>query len=334
MHKLTIFSFNHNDASQNVVAKMYFTKKQAEAIYANKNISNDIQLVLLSTCYRSDILIWSDKPLKELTLIFKNNLPNFSSCFSSVKTFQGINASLYLLKVSMGLESSIIGETEIIKQIKDSLNLAKEKKRVKKDFLEIFKKNNELNKKMREKFNLNRGSISHAYLAFCQALQICPEKSLILFCGFGDINQKIAKYFHKIDNRIKPNFKMVFFTKYKKTEARDFIKKEKIKKAEIKNYIWLKKYLAKAQCVFFATNTNKQILDNKYISILDLRKEKLIICDLSVPSDCEPKIQKHKNINYFNIKNLDKEVEKNQTKKEQKKKDFLNYAKTNKLFSE
>lgn len=326
MRDLIIFSFNQTNSGQEIAAKTHLTPKQQIEIYHDFSIDPDIQFVLLSTCYRSDILIWSQKPKLALIEIFSQKIPNFSLNREKCQIFKDKEAFFYLLKVYLGLLSNLICETEISSQIKNAFNLSRANNRTQKELADVFLNIQKQGKAIKQKFNLSAGSLSHAYLAFQNAWQNISNDSLILVCGFGQINKKILKYFKK--KKSKPQ-KIILFTKHKLPEAKKFIKKEEIKNIKIESYSKLRNYLAKANCVFLATNTRRPILQDNYLDIINSRSKKLNIFDLSMPSDCETKIKKSRQVNYFDINFLDKKAKKNQILKERKKKETLKYIEQN-----
>ncbi len=325
MGRFIIFSFPHSGATK----KLYLTKKQQEEIYRSKEINSEIHFVILTTCYRTDILVWSEGNSEELGKVFKKHIPGFASAFSRCRIIRGRLARMYFLRVFMGLESTLIGETEIVKQVRDSFGFSRRENRLNKELSEILKITRKIAKEMRNKFQLDRGSFSHAYLAFRRALIHCEQKALILLCGFGDTTQKIAKYFYK-----RGGFEMIFFTGHLQSSAVDFIQKEKLTGAKVESYLNLKKYLKDSDCIFLATNNKKRpILREKYLSVLRSREKPLFVCDLSISPDCEKALQKHQKIIYCNIVDLDEEVRQNQLTKKCQKTAFLKFSRQNELFN-
>lgn len=318
MNTITILSFHHQHHNTEILSQTFLEMHAQKRIY--ESFLSEKNILLLSTCYRNDILIFgSSERHNSLLKRVTKNIPEWKDHIQNAKIYTGADAITYFLQVSMGLKSTLIGETEITKQIQDSITFAQKYRKLSSEFCEFLKKIQELSKKFRKQFHFQKGSLSHAYLAFREAFSKYDKKSPILLCGFGNVHQKIIRYFQK-----KGDFPIVLLSKCKKEAAEKFLEKN-APQANREDYEQFEKYIKTAQMVFFATKSKEPLFQKKHLQILKQRKNPLYIFDLSVPADVSHEIRSCEKVIYTQVEDLDKIVQKNQKKKNEKKQEFLNF---------
>lgn len=108
--------------------------------------------------------------------------------------YTNFNALQHLLEVSSGLDSQIIGETEILGQLKQSYTLARKDACTGKVFNRLFEKSFQAAKAVRSKTNITRGQISIGNVTVNLASRIFGQlnQSRVLLIGSGEVGEKIA----------------------------------------------------------------------------------------------------------------------------------------------
>lgn len=194
--RIGVIGINHKLADlklREVLAKAF------QKLFANsKIIHQGHSLVLLSTCNRTELYFSSEDlsgthtyvltALREaLNEDFEQKLYSFfhKDCFS------------HLAKVTSGLDSAIMGETEIQGQVKAAYLSACTGQRLEKDLHFLFQKSLKIGKEIRSTIPLERGipDLEHACLHLGKRFFQDVENKSVLFIGASDINLKIIRFF-------------------------------------------------------------------------------------------------------------------------------------------
>eukprot|EP01012_Entosiphon_sulcatum_P051014 TRINITY_DN70030_c0_g1_i1.p1 TRINITY_DN70030_c0_g1~~TRINITY_DN70030_c0_g1_i1.p1 ORF type:complete len:363 (+),score=41.94 TRINITY_DN70030_c0_g1_i1:840-1928(+) len=112
-------------------------------------------------------------------------------------TLHGQAAVQHLVEVASGLDSQMLGETEIFGQIKDAYALAQERRSTGRVLNRLFQKGFQAAKHVRTQTAITEGQVSIANVAVDLALTIFGSlaQTRILLLGAGDIGEKTAKAF-------------------------------------------------------------------------------------------------------------------------------------------
>ncbi|MCC8169394.1 MAG: glutamyl-tRNA reductase, partial [Oscillospiraceae bacterium] len=122
--KLIAVSVSHKNAPVYVREKTAFTKKkQAEILRFIKNNIAD-ECVLLSTCNRCEFYLASRGDARAGFLEYFKKLADGIEPY--IEIYEGTNAARHLMRTATGLESMIIGEDQILGQVKDAHGFAVE----------------------------------------------------------------------------------------------------------------------------------------------------------------------------------------------------------------
>lgn len=154
--------------------------------------------ILLSTCNRTEIYFSSEDPTLTHSYILKILRHEVGEELDDQKLYSyfGIDCFLHLSRVTAGLDSAIIAETEIQKQVKDAYQRTLFHP-LPKDLHYLFQKSLKNGKLVRSRLPLMRGipNIEHALWHIGQQNLLDPFKAKILFVGASEINQRILHYF-------------------------------------------------------------------------------------------------------------------------------------------
>lgn len=126
---ISMLGIDHNKASVDVRALFSFTKKNAAAAMEQLKKSKGILgCIILSTCNRMEIWVsteedWEGSLIEELCRIKEVDPTQFGQYFVSRENEEAVN---HLFHLTCGLKSQILGEDQIITQVKDALSLARE----------------------------------------------------------------------------------------------------------------------------------------------------------------------------------------------------------------
>jgi glutamyl-tRNA reductase len=195
---------NHQTAPVAIREKVAFTPAtlaRALKLYAQQQ--QDAELVILSTCNRTEIFANSNQ-------VDSAGLSKWLADFHQL-TIDELNTYLYthhhehaimhLMQVACGLDSLILGEPQILGQVKQAFSEAKHIGTVNGQFEKIFQTTFAVAKKVRSQTDIGANAVSVAYAAVQLAKQIFANlsNSRVLLIGAGETIELVAKHLTDVD---------------------------------------------------------------------------------------------------------------------------------------
>ena len=217
---IAVIGINHNKASISIREKVSFTDtKKIEAI--NILLDKDIdEIVILSTCNRSEIYISSTNIEKGIETI-KNFYEEFFDC-KNIKPYlfdkRDKEAVGHLFEVTAGLDSLVIGEDQILGQVREAYEFSMKLGATNKFFNKLFREAITASKEIKTTTKISQHPLSISYIG----IKLLKEKmkslrnKTVLVIGLGKMNlltikhleeEGVAKVF--ISNRSIEKFKAI-----------------------------------------------------------------------------------------------------------------------------
>jgi glutamyl-tRNA reductase len=221
------------------------------------------------------------------------------------------NALLHLLRLTCGLESMIIGEDQILGQLKDSYNISLELGSTNPFLDTIFTKSINVGKRVRSETKINEGAVSIGSAAVDLAKDVFGDLTdrKVLITGAGDMGKLITKSLGEIKTR-----EIV-------VANRTFEKGAVLAKSlngRAAKFEDISSEMKDTDLLITATGAKKPIITLEVIEpILKERKggEALVIIDVANPRDVESAVAKLDGVNLFNIDSLRSVADKNLKKR-------------------
>lgn len=299
--KIAVIGVNHNTAPASIREKVSFVdSKKIEII--NYLLDYEIkEVVIVSTCNRSEIyIVDTKKDIDNKIEIVKKLYSSFAQIqladdFLFVK--KGYEAVYHLFAVTTGLKSIVLGEDQILGQVKDahlfSMNLGASKKILNKLFREAVTtaKNIKNNLKISE-YPL---SISYIGVKFLKEKigSLKGKKALII--GIGEMGKLSLKYL------MEEELEKIYLTNRtckKILEILDYY--PSITPVEYDDRYSI---LKEVDILISATSSSHTIIKKE--NMLDSDRE-LYIMDMAMPRDVDEKVVEISNIRLYNIDDLNK----------------------------
>jgi glutamyl-tRNA reductase len=176
-----------------------FTFKDVNEAYDRfKELSPDSECVILQTCNRVEIFLSSEeKPDEQDILDIWSSVNGFSKEeFSGNVEFSfGHEAILHLLRLASGLDSLVIGEDQILGQVRRSFEFSRANDHSSSNISLIFTKALKVGSKVRTTTRLNKGNVSIGSVAVNIAENYFDDlkKRSILIIGSGEGASLVAK---------------------------------------------------------------------------------------------------------------------------------------------
>lgn len=255
------------------------------------------ECVSIKTCNRVEYYIVTDNFDEN---IFKN---------MDVIIEKNKKAILHLLRLASGLESMIIGETQILGQIKDA-KLQAQNNGTCGDLLElIFNKAIHVGQVVRKKTKISEGSVSIGSAAVELAESICGslENKKVLVVGAGEMGTLVAK------SLADKNLEAILVANRTYDRA---VKLAKELGGRAIRFEKLKDVIKDVDIIISATGAPHPVITRERIKkIPPERRKSVIIIDIANPRDVEEGV-KDLGVNVFDIDSLRVIAEKNRKKRE------------------
>lgn len=193
-----VIGVNHNLAPINIREKVSFTDIQKiEAI--NYFLDRDIgEVVILSTCNRSEIYIQAKNIDEKIKLVedFYEEFFNAKGIKEYLFSKKHTSAIEHLFKVASGLDSIVLGEDQILGQVKDAHDFSMQLGSSKKIFNKLFREAVNIAKDIKNTTKISHQPLSISYIGikFLQNKVGNLEGKKALVIGIGKMNRLTMKY--------------------------------------------------------------------------------------------------------------------------------------------
>lgn len=272
--------------------------------------------MIISTCNRTEIYFEFENHIgqenkflhsvvKELVVFkkYKDSLsPHLNNLTGSYKVAN------HLFRLVSGLESMIIGEFQIVEQLKDAYYFSKKHKMLGPILGRMIQKSLETGKYIRTNTEIGRGAVSVSYAAVEQITNNYDLKNAKFLCvGLGETSKLSIRHLHQ------KGIKKIKITNRTKSKLNAFCTELGYESILFEDY---KKEILNSDVVIFSTGSKSPLLTKKDIEQkIKKRKNKLLLVDLSVPRNLSHDLEEVNNIEIINIDNLKDTVNENYKKR-------------------
>lgn len=304
MAEIVCIGLSHREAPVEVREQLALNKTQQEeaAVWFKKQASPHQGLVILSTCNRIEFYILLEPNQNPILLI--QDLFHFLKieCETLLKSLwirQGERAVQHLFRIAAGLESMVLGETEIFGQLKQAYAQAQTHDLVNKTLHRLFQTAFQTGKKVRAQTDITRGSVSVGSTAVELAAQIFGQLNhcKVVLLGAGETSEKTARAL------ISRGVAAVIVANRTYEHAKELATELGGKAVPFDD--WEQEFLD-ADIVISSTSAPHYVmLSEKFLPFLEKRKNRsLFLIDLAVPRDIDPIIAQQDDVYLYNIDDL------------------------------
>lgn len=289
---------NHSPAKQTTFYAIGLSYKKADAEIRGKFSLDDTSkatlleqaktngiesLIVTSTCNRTEIYGFAQHPFQLIHLLCENSLGTVEEFQKYAYVYKQKEALNHMFRVGTGLDSQILGDFEIISQLKNAFVESK-KHNLANAYLErLVNSVIQASKKVKNETEISSGATSVSFAAVQYIFKNVEEisnKNILLF-GTGKIGRNTC------ENLVKHSkHDQITLINRTKDKAEKLAKKLNL---VVKDYSDLQIELQKADVVVVATGAQNPTVD---LDILNLKKP-LLILDLSIPKNVNENVKQN-----------------------------------------
>ena len=252
------------------------------------------EVFVISTCNRTEMYGVTDEVNKLITLLCSETKGNENTFRKLAYTKKGYDAVEHLWQVAAGLDSQILGDYEIVGQIKKAAKFAKECGFIGTFTERIINSALQVSKAIRHETQISGGTVSVSFAAIqylkISVPQIADKK--ILLIGTGKIGGNTCR--NIIDYVGNTNITLINRTREKATELANELN---IRSASFDD---LNKELRAADVVIVSANAAEPIITKEQFTAT----ENKILIDLSIPNNIDASVKELPNIQLVNVDDL------------------------------
>jgi glutamyl-tRNA reductase len=302
--KAFVVGLNHKVADVDVREKLAFGgSKLEEGLVKFRELPEVQEAMILSTCNRVELYANVSDPGKasETIKAFLSEFHNISrnSLDKSLYIYDDVQAVKHIFRVAASLDSMVVGEPQILGQIKDALEFALKKKTTGVLLNKLMKKAISVAKRVRTETKIAENAVSISFAAVELARKIFTNlsKRVFMLLGAGEMAELAAR--HLIGNGVKE----VLVSNRTYERACDLAKEFNGRPVRFDEFLI---EMARADIVICSTGApNYIIMKSQMQKVMKERKQKQVfIIDISVPRNIDPEINNLDNVYLYNIDDL------------------------------
>jgi len=303
--RLQILGLNHTTAPVEVREQVVFAKDEiGRALARLKQIDSIDEAVLLSTCNRTEFYVISSDTGRQELQSWLHNEGNLDPAFGdTLFTLDENDAIRHIFRVACGLDSMVLGEPQVLGQLKDSVRDAQQAGTLGSQLGALFQHTFSVAKKVRTETEIGANPVSVASAAVRLAQQFFAgfTQHTALLVGAGVTIELVAKHLAGKDL------------------GRLFVANRDLERAKQLASLFggyavplseLEGTLSEADILITSTASSEPIISHAQMeSAIVARKRKPIFAvDIAVPRDIDPQVGELADVYLYTIDDLDKVI--------------------------
>jgi len=304
-NSLYVIGISYKKTSAQIRGKFNLSFEASNKLIKDAKKQGISSIIINSTCNRVEIYAETNEPNELIKLLCFNSLGNKSDFKNFGYVLKNQKAIDHIFKVGTGLDSQILGDFEIIAQIKKSLKISKKLSVISPYLERLFSSVIQASKRIKNETKLSSGATSVSYAAVRYILDHVDDlqsKKILLF-GVGKIGRNTCENLVKHTSN-----KQITLVNRTQEKAQKIAGKFKL---IVKDITELSTEISNSDILIVATSSAVPTVTNKTAVF----NEKLLILDLSVPKNVDEKLKANPNINLLDLDYLSNVTDKNLNKR-------------------
>jgi glutamyl-tRNA reductase len=307
-----ILGINHKTAPVALREKVAFSEDRLVAALNTLRQENGVtEVVILSTCNRTEVYWSGSASGAELSQWLEKHHGNDLDLAPSLYNHQESRAVEHAFSVASGLDSMVLGEAQILGQLKDAYRVAQETGSTGPVLNKLFQAAFSAAKRVRSETRIGANAVSLASATVSLARRVYADLSAhsALLIGAGEMNALTARHFMSAGVK-----RMVI--------ANRTLERARTLAAEINAHAVglsdLDQELAQADIVISCTGSPTPLLSKHAVetAIRARRRRPIFMVDMAVPRDIEAGVADLEDVYLFSIDDLQQLVDENMQQRE------------------
>lgn len=251
-------------------------------------------ILVISTCNRTELYGFAQHPFQLIQLLCGNSNGTVEEFQKVAYVYKNYDAIDHLFRVGTGLDSQILGDFEIISQLKQSFNLSKKLSIVNPFMERLLNSVIQASKRIKNETNISTGATSVSFASvqyILKNLENVSEKNILLF-GTGKIGRNTCEN----------------LVKHTKNEQITLINRTKDKAEKVagkfnlivKDFCNLQSEILKSDVIIVATGAQHATISKDLIHT----KKPLLVLDLSIPKNVADDVTELDNVTLVHLDHL------------------------------
>ena len=312
---LTVIGLNHRTAPVEVRERFWISEARRYPALVELGRAEAIdEVVVLATCNRTEFYLWTSDVTLAVNSILRFLTAEYGLKLCEWKHFYRLldEAALrHIFRVTSSLDSMVLGEPQIISQVKTAWQTAQQVGTTGRFLDAVLQKALTVSKRVRNETAIGNSSVSVPYAAVELARQVLGslEQKKVLLLGAGKMSELSARYLlsHGASSACVINRTL--------EHAQELAAKLGATAAPFEER-W--QHMAKADILISSTSCPHTILSAEEAELLarDRAGRPLVIVDIAMPRDIDPAVRNVNGISLYDIDDLEQAVKKNAGERE------------------
>lgn len=294
MMQFGFIGINYKDAQLDIRDKVYFTDAMKSEFFRKAEAVGVEQCMVLSTCNRSEVYyLYEEEAQREgIRRIYQETFPE-TELAEYIQILSGEEAIEYLFRIAAGLESLVLGEDQILGQVKDAADYARIMGYSGKELNKIVRDAVTCAKRIKTELKISEKPLSVSYIGIQRLKETCGiAGSRVLLIGSGKTALLALKYIYE--------YQAAHVTACSRTHAHAKRLREEFPEIEIISYE--ERYQAMQQCDIVISATASPHLVIRREEFCPSRP--ITFLDLAAPRDIDTSFEKDCLVNLINLDTL------------------------------
>lgn len=291
---------NHKTAPLELREKLAFQPEQLpEALRDLQQQPYINEATILSTCNRTEIYCDASLQAKPCEWLAQHYALPYQQLTSSLYTYHDEAAVQHIIRVASGLDSMVLGEPQILGQLKSAFVQAQNAGAVGTHLQRLFQWVFATSKRVRHDTQIGVNPVSVAYTAVHLARRIFADlsKRSVLLIGAGETIELAAQYL------VSQGIQQLFLTNRNHARAQQIGQRWG---AQVFPLEQLTQYLGSADIVIAATSSPLPLLGKGSVetALKQRKRQPILMLDIAMPRDIEPEVAQLADVYLYNIDDL------------------------------
>ncbi|MHC6187311.1 glutamyl-tRNA reductase [Acinetobacter sp. X9] len=308
---------NHQTASVELREQIAFNAERLSRLLAEQRHHQNLKdLVVVSTCNRTEVYAMAENAESLLKWLADANNIDVKQLIHHVYRYENTQAITHLMRVASGLDSLMLGEPQILGQVKSALALSKEAQTVSPELNRVFEYAFYAAKRVRSETAVGSHAVSMGYAVAQLALQVFskPEKLTVMVVAAGEMNSLVAKHLAEMGVA-----KIIICNRSR--ERADQLAQEIAHQVEVEiiEFSALAENLYRADVVSSCTGSLYQVIAYSDVkaALKKRRYQQMLMVDLAVPRDIDPKVEALDGVYLYGVDDLQSVIDENLAQRRQ-----------------